>query len=83
MIFIQLLTRLLETTILVEVILSFIPNLREGSFSQVLKSFNYPILEPFRRLQQNIFGMSMIDFSPILAIMFIGFVGNLIISMVM
>lgn len=83
MIFVQLLSRLLETTILVEVILSYIPSLRDNSFSHVLKSLNYPILEPFRRLQQNLFGMSMLDFSPILAILFIGFVRKLIFMMVL
>lgn len=83
MIFIQLLTRLLETTILVEVILSYIPSLKESSLAVLLKSFNLPILEPLRRIQQNLFGMSMIDFSPIFAIVIIGIIRKLIIPMVL
>lgn len=78
----QLLSRLLETTILVEVILSYIPTLRESSLALVLKSFNFPVIEPFRRLQQNLFGMNSIDFSPILAIIFIGFIRKIVFMMV-
>lgn len=83
MIFVQLLSRLLETTILVEVILSYIPSLRESSLAILLKSFNFPILEPLRRLQQNLFGMSMVDFSPILAIVIIGFIRKIIVTLVL
>lgn len=83
MIFVQLLSRLLETTILAEVILSYLPSFRDSSLSQILRSFNFPILEPFRRLQQNLLGMSMIDFSPIIAILVIGFIRKVIIMMVL
>lgn len=83
MIFVQLLSRLLETTILVEVILSYIPSLKESSLAVLLKSFNFPILEPLRRLQQNLFGMSMVDFSPILAIVIIGFIRKIIVTLVL
>lgn len=83
MIFIQLLSRLLETTILAEVILSYIPSFKDSSLSKVLRSFNFPILEPFRRLQQNLLGMSMIDFSPIIAILVIGLIRKIIFTMVL
>ncbi|MGL5085725.1 MAG: YggT family protein [Clostridium sp.] len=71
----------METTILFEVILSFIPSTGKGGVYNIIKSFNYPILESFRRLQQNLFGMSTIDFSPILAIICIGFVRKVILSL--
>lgn len=83
MIFIQLLSRLLETTILAEVILSYIPSFKDSSLSKVLRSFNFPVLEPFRRLQQNLLGMSMIDFSPIIAILVIGLIRKIIFTMVL
>jgi len=82
-IFVELLSRLLETTILVEVILSYIPSLKDSSLAVLLKSFNFPVLEPFRRIQQNLFGMSMVDFSPILAIVVIGVIRKLIVTMVL
>ncbi|MBU3102876.1 YggT family protein [Clostridium gasigenes] len=74
---------MVETTILVEIILSYIPSVRDKSLFQLLKSFNFPILEPFRRLQQNLFGMNRIDFSPILAILFIGFIRKFIFKMLL
>lgn len=83
MIFVQLLSRLLETTILAEVILSYIPSFGNSSLSKILRSFNFPILEPFRRLQQNLLGMSMIDFSPIIAILVIGFIRKIIFTLVL
>ncbi|MGL5353865.1 MAG: YggT family protein [Clostridium sp.] len=79
--FVNLLSKVLETTILIEVILSFIPSVGAGGFYNIIKSFNYPILEPFRRLQQNLFGMSTIDFSPIFAILFIGFARKIIFTL--
>lgn len=48
----------------------------------MLKSFNFPVIEPFRRLQQNLFGLNGIDFSPILAIIFIGFIRKIVFMMV-
>lgn len=78
LIFIQLLSNLLEVTILTEVILSYIPRVKEKSVAIIIRSFNFPILEPFRRLQQNIFGMNMVDFSPIFAIIVIRIVRKFI-----
>lgn len=68
-----LLFNLLEISILAEVILSYIPSVKEGNFYRVLVSFNYPILEPLRKLQGKLFANMMIDFAPLLAIVFLNF----------
>lgn len=68
-----LLFNLLEISILAEVILSYLPSIKESNFYRVLVSFNYPILQPFRKLQEKIFSNMMIDFAPLLAIIFLNF----------
>ena len=76
--FLYLLFSLLDISILAEVILSYIPSIKESSFYRVLVSFNYPILEPFKRLQERIFGNMMIDFAPLLAIIVINFISGIL-----
>ena len=76
--FLYLLFSLLDISILAEVILYYIPSIKESSFYRVLVSFNYPILEPFRRLQERFFGNMMIDFAPLLAIIVINFISGML-----
>ncbi|WP_350481884.1 YggT family protein [Clostridium chauvoei] len=75
---VNLLVRLLEFTILAEVLLTLIPSFRESAIYKLIETFNNPVLEPCRRLQQRIFENSMIDFSPIIAIIFINILRNII-----
>lgn len=75
--FLYLLFTVLDISILAEVILSYIPNVRESNFYRILVSFNYPILQPFRKLQEKFFGNMMIDFAPLLAIIVLNFVSGL------
>ncbi|MEN8075606.1 YggT family protein [Clostridioides difficile] len=76
--FLYLLFTVLDISILAEVILSYIPNIRESNFYRILVSFNYPILEPFRKLQEKFFGNMMIDFAPLLAIIVLNFVSGVL-----
>lgn len=76
--FLYLLFIVLNISILAEVILSYVPNIRESSFYRVLVSFNNPILTPFRVLQERIFGNMMIDFSPLLAVMVLNFITGIL-----
>ncbi|MDU1313214.1 YggT family protein [Clostridium septicum] len=75
---VNLLVRLLEFTILAEVLLSWIPGMRENKIYELIVTFNNPIIEPFRRIQQNIFSNSMIDFSPMFALIFINILRSII-----
>ena len=76
--FLYLLFTVLDISILAEVILSYIPNIRESSFYRILVSFNNPILEHFRILQERLFGNMMIDFAPLLAIIVLNFISGIL-----
>ena len=76
--FLYLLFTLLDISILAEVILSYVPDIRESSFYKILVSFNNPILTPFRMLQENLFGNMMIDFAPLLAIIVLNFISGIL-----
>ncbi|WP_084766967.1 YggT family protein [uncultured Clostridium sp.] len=71
---IRLLTRALEITIFLEIILSIFPSIRENSFYNIIASFNYPILQPFRVIQSKVFKNNIIDFSPLFAIMLLSYI---------
>ncbi|MGG7176145.1 YggT family protein [Clostridium paraputrificum] len=58
----------LELIILVECLLSWFVQGRGNEIMNLLRIITNPILEPFRRLQNQFFGDVAIDFSPILAI---------------
>lgn len=77
--FLYLLFNLLDISILAEVILSYIPNVRESGFYKTLIAFNNPILQPFRRLQEKFFGNMMIDFAPIFAFIVLNFISGLLV----
>ena len=76
--FLYLLFTILDLTILAEVILSYIPNVKGSNFYRILVSFNYPILRLFRKLQESFLGDIMIDFSPILAFMTLNFISGIL-----
>lgn len=76
--FLYLLFNLLEISIIAEVILSYVPNMRESSFYRILVSFNNPILTPFRVLQERLFGNMMIDFAPLLALISLNFISGIV-----
>ena len=76
--FLYLLFTLLVISILAEVILSYVPNIRESSFYKILVSFNNPILTPFRMLQEKLFGNMMIDFAPLLAIIVLNLISGIL-----
>lgn len=58
--------KLLELAILVDIVASWIPQIQGNKFVVMIHSFIYPLLEPFRRLQDRIMPNLPIDFSPIL-----------------
>ena len=76
--FLYLLFTLLDISILAEVILSYVPNIRESSFYRILVSFNNTILTPFRMLQEKLFGNMMIDFAPLLAIIVLNLISGIL-----
>ncbi|WP_365960334.1 YggT family protein [uncultured Clostridium sp.] len=71
---IRLLTIVLEISILLEVIMSLFPKVRENTFYNIITSFNYPVLKPFKTIQYKVFKNNIIDFSPLFAIMVISYI---------
>ena len=60
-------------------VFSYIPNAREMSIYNILRSINNPILEPIRRLQRRFIGDIIIDFSPIIAILLLNMISGILI----
>lgn len=74
----NLLFNLLELAIIIECAASWIPQIQGSKYMKLIHNFIYPVLEPFRRLQDRIIPGLPIDFSPICAF----FVLNLLRSFV-
>ena len=54
--------------------MSILRSIRESAFYELIASFNNPVLKPFRFLQDKILRNSMIDFSPLFAIMLLSYI---------
>ena len=70
---------LVELAVFVRVIISWIPMSRDNQFIRVLYSITEPILAPIRNMvERSSLGknMMMLDFSPIIAFLLIGFIKN-------
>lgn len=59
---------LLELAIILEVITSWIPQIRDNKFVNTIHNFIYPMMEPLKTLQDRLIPGLPIDFSPIIAI---------------
>ena len=69
---------LLELAILVECIASWIPQIQGNKFISIIHNFTYPLLEPFRKLQDRFSSGLPMDFSPIIALFVIDLLKRLL-----
>ena len=70
---------ILEFTILIECILSWIPSMRNSATCNFVSKINQPFLTPVRKLLGNYMGMSAgVDFSPYLLFLIITLVRRLL-----
>lgn len=77
--FLSILITILTWAILIRVLLSWIPNLsRDNPLVQLLMQITDPVLEPARRLIPPMGGM---DFSPIVVILVLQFLGRMLMSL--
>jgi YggT family protein len=76
----NMLFSLLELTIFIECIASWIPQIQGNRFISIIHSFTYPLLEPFRRLQDRFISGLPMDFSPIIALFVIDLFKRLLLS---
>ena len=77
--FLSIFITILTWAILIRVLLSWIPNLsRDNPLVQLLMQITDPVLEPARRLIPPMCGM---DFSPIVVILVLQFLGRMLMSL--
>jgi YggT family protein len=69
---------LLELAILLECIASWIPEIQGNKFISLIHNFTYPLLDPFRRLQDKFSPGLPMDFSPIIALFVIDLLKRLL-----
>ena len=69
---------LLELAILIECVASWIPQIQGNKYISILHNFTYPLLEPFRKLQDRFISGLPMDFSPIIALFVIDLLKNLL-----
>jgi YggT family protein len=73
---------LLELAILLEVILSWIPQIGNNKFVITIHNFIYPLMEPLKGLQDRLIPGLPIDFSPILALFILDILKRLILGII-
>lgn len=78
--FLNMLFSLLEISILIECISSWIAPGSRNQFIYIVRSFTHPILEPFRSLQNKLLPGLPLDFSPIIALFVMDIVKNFILG---
>lgn len=72
--------RFLEFMVVVECLMSWIPPIQNTKFYYLVTKFNYPFLEPIRRVLRRFMpGGFMIDFSPIILFALIVMVQRLLV----
>ncbi|EHI99591.1 protein of unknown function YGGT [Clostridium sp. DL-VIII] len=74
----NLLFNLLELAIFIECIASWIPQIQGNRFVNLIHNFIYPILDPFRKLQDRFIPGLPVDFSPIFAFLVLNLLRGLI-----
>ena len=71
---------LLELAILIECISSWIPQIQGNKFISIIHNVTYPLLEPFRKLQDRFSSGLPMDFSPIIALFVIDLLKRILLS---
>lgn len=74
----SLLFYLLELTIFIECIASWIPQIQNNRFIESVHNFIYPLLDPFRRLQERLIPGLSVDFSPVVVLLIINWIREFI-----
>ena len=77
---IDMLFRILEFAIIIDVFLSWVYRGRGNAFIDILHAFTEPFLVPARKLQDRFVSNSMMDFSPIIALLFLDILQKLLYS---
>lgn len=71
---------LLELAILLEVILSWLPQIGNNKFVNTIHNIIYPMMEPLKGLQDRLIPGLPIDFSPIIALFILDILKRLLLG---
>lgn len=77
--FINVYLTILEITIIVEALMSFIQVNKYYKLQNNIKVFNNHVLNPIRKIIDRVLGYGRIDYSPLIALLIISFIRNNII----
>lgn len=78
----DLLFNFIEFSIFVEVILSWIPNLKQNEIIRIVHVVNEPIMKPGRYIQNRVAPNLAVDFSPIIALLLIYIIRSFVFSII-
>jgi len=68
----------LQYAILAEVVLSWVYQGRTNQYIELLHGITRPLLQPGRKIQDRLLGNTMIDFSPIIALVILTFLRKIV-----
>jgi YggT family protein len=74
---VDILFRILEYAIFIDVILSWVYRGRGNAFINLLHTFTEPFMAPARKLQEKLMPAMMLDFSPIIAYFILNILRNI------
>jgi YggT family protein len=80
--FFDLVFNVLQGAIFIEVILSWVYNNRTNQYIELLHKFTTPLLEPGRKIQERYFQNTMVDFSPLIALLILMFLKPIVFSLI-
>lgn len=81
MIFVKLIDmifNILELSIFIEVVLSWVYARRTNQYIELLHKITGPLLQPGRKIQERFFSNTMVDFSPIIALVILMLLRNIV-----
>ena len=75
---IDMIFNVLELSIFIEVILSWVYANRTNQYIELLHKITGPLLQPGRKIQDRYFPNTMVDFSPIIALVILMFIRRIV-----
>ena len=79
--FFNLIFNALQWTIIIEVILSWVYPNRTNQYIELLHKITDPLLTPGRKIQEKYFGNSMVDWSPMIALLILMFAKEFVLGL--
>lgn len=81
--FVDAIFNIIELAIVIGCVFSWFSQGRSNQFIELINKFTYPILEPFRKIQDRFIHGLSVDFSPILALVVIDIIRKFLIRILL